>query len=102
MSLPTPDLRTLEKVAETVINYYRQLDEWVPTAEEIAQWFDALPAPLRLQMHTYGLRRCLTLPSFRRYVLEGRGYSMPAYMAAHLTPHELLHWVDDGDGGVLR
>ena len=101
MSLPILNPRTVEKVAETVVAYYRQIEEFVPTAEEVAQWFDALPAPLRLQMHTYGLRRCRTLPSFRRYVLEGRGYSMPAYMAAHLTSDVLVHWVDDGDGGVL-
>ena len=96
----TPSQQTTEKVAETILAYYRQANDFVATAVEFATWFDELPAPLRLQMYPRGLRYCLALPPLKRYVLEQRGYSMPAYMSTHLTPKELMHWVDDLYGGV--
>ncbi|MGY2134500.1 hypothetical protein ACW9KT_19890 [Hymenobacter sp. HD11105] len=90
--MESPYIPPCDKVTDTVLAYYRQVDELVITAQELATWFDLLPAPTRLQMHTLGLRTCLTLPAFRRSVLEHRGRSMAAYMAAHLTPDELRLW----------
>ena len=93
-------LTTSEKVAETVVAYYRLLEVASSTAEELASWFDSLFPDARAELNLIGLHRAILLPSFKRYVLEKRGHSMQAYMAAHLTPQELLYWVDDGDGGV--
>lgn len=93
-----PNQRTPEKVAETVLAYYRQAHEFVATAEELATWLDALPASHRLHLPTHGIRQCLHLPLFMRYTLENRGYSLAAYMATHLTADEWAYWVATGDG----
>jgi hypothetical protein len=92
MAKDSPYTSPRDKVTDTELAYYRQVDELVITAQELATWFDQLPAPTRLQMHTLGLRTCLRLPAFCRSVLEHRGLPMATYMAAHLTPGELRLW----------
>ncbi|MBW3131240.1 hypothetical protein [Hymenobacter profundi] len=100
MTASHPQQLLTQKIATTALAYYRQLESLPPTALELATWFDALAAPTRLQMHTLGLQACLRLPVFKRYVLEKRGYSMPAYMALHLAPDELVQWVDNSESGL--
>lgn len=96
-----PKQTIAEKVAETVLAYYRLADALLPTAQEFRSWFESLVPASQAELVLLSLEQANLLPTFKRYVLEGRGYSMPTYMAAHLTPQELPHWVDDNDGGVL-
>ncbi|ALW84954.1 hypothetical protein AUC43_07525 [Hymenobacter sedentarius] len=84
-----------EKVAATVLAYYRQLDALRVTAREFACWFDARSPADKVSLVRVGLAQSQQLPAFRRFLLEKRGHSMPAYMRAHLTPQELSLWADD-------
>lgn len=95
-----PEQTTFEKVAETVLSYYRITDSLPPSAQEFLSWLQSLLPSIQAEMALLTLGQASFLPAFKRYVLEGRGYSMQVYMAAHLTPQELPHWVDDNDGGV--
>ena len=89
-----------EKVAETALAYYRLTDSLIPTAQEVINWLESLLPSIQTEMVQLDYQQAILLPSFKRYLLESRGNSMPAYMAAHLTPEELPYWVDDNDGGV--
>ena len=98
--MDTDHLSPREKVAETVLAYYRLADTLPATARELAGWVDKLPVLEKAKLLVIGLQQAIVLPAFKRYVLEARGYSMRAYMQAHLSPTELRYWVDDNDGGV--
>jgi hypothetical protein len=89
-----------EAVAQTVIAYYRRLEEALPTASELTTWLRGLSVLDQHELSVIGLDKAVLLPAFRRYVLESRGFPMLAFMQAHLQPHELAYWVDDNDGGV--
>jgi hypothetical protein len=93
-------LTTAEKVTETVLAYYRLAEVLPASAKELASWFDSLLPDMRTEVNLVGLQQAILLPAFKRHLLERRGYPMQAYMAMHLTPHELRYWVNDNDGGV--
>ncbi|MGI4864618.1 MAG: hypothetical protein ACRYFZ_11910 [Janthinobacterium lividum] len=93
-------LNPQEKVAETVLSYYQLVESAPATATELASWVDRLPVLEKAELLAIGLAQVLALPTFKRYVLENRGHAMWSYMRAHLTPVELLYWIDDNDGGV--
>lgn len=56
MENPLEHFSAQDKIVATVLAYYRRLEGFVVTAQELATWFDRLPAPERLPMHTLGLR----------------------------------------------
>jgi hypothetical protein len=89
-----------EAVAQTVIAYYRRLDQALLTEHELTTWLRGLSAGDQAELLAIGLDKAVLLPACRRYVLESRGFSMLAFRQAHLQPHELAYWVDDNDGGV--
>lgn len=97
-----PEQTTVEKVAETVLSYYRLANARLPSTQEFRSWFESLVPASQAELVLLSLEQANFLPAFKRYILEGRGYSMPAYMAAHLTPQELPYWVDDNDGGCCQ
>lgn len=96
-----PQQTISEKVAETVLSYYRLADALLPSEQEFRSWFESLVPAIQAELVLLSLEQANFLPALKRYVLKGRGYSMQAYMTAHLTPQELPYWVDDTDGGVL-
>ena len=93
---PTPS----EIVAQTVVNYYHQFAAFTVPVSEALDWHGTLPPKQQALLLKLDVQQWTLLPAFRRYALEARGCSMQAYMAEHLTPAQLAHWVDDGDGGV--
>lgn len=88
-------LSLAEKVAETVIAYYKLADVMPATALDLAYWLDGLPSQEKVELIAIGLIQAPKLPAFKRYVLEERGHYMEAYMQAHLTPSELTYWGDN-------
>jgi hypothetical protein len=91
-----------ERVAHVVLDYYRQtegLAEAVTNLERM-DWYTALSQIGKDELQQLQPTRWIELPAFKRYLLEKRGLSMHRYVALHLTPAELTHWVDDGDGSV--
>ena len=84
--MDAPNQTPRERVAQTVLAYYQLLDARPATAVELASWVDGLAATDQATVTRIGLRQALLLPAFRRYVLEIRGVSMPAYMLAQLAP----------------
>lgn len=86
-----------EEVAAAVLGYYRLANDLVPTVLEAA-WVDALPPAEQQQVRLLGLRQLLLLPTFKRFLLEKRGWSMSNYLAKRLTPEEFQYWTNDRDG----
>lgn len=83
----------VEKVAETLMGYYRQADEWVASEEELLTWFATLAPHQRVAVHLVNPSHWLVLPECRRYVLQSRGYSLFTYLASHLTVAEFTYWL---------
>jgi hypothetical protein len=93
-------ITTAEKVVATAVAYYRQADLLKPSRKELIYWLATCSAAEQAKMLPIKVEALMLIPAFKRYVLESRGCAMAAYMAARLSPKELLHWVDDGDGGL--
>ncbi|GAB3637939.1 hypothetical protein GCM10027422_35290 [Hymenobacter arcticus] len=104
MDFPPSDLTPAEQLAATVLAYYRLADAEPITMPELLAWYEALPPADQAELSLLSPRNWLTLPGFRRHVLERRGYSMGAYLAARLSPAELAHWAaeQDGPGEISR
>jgi len=85
-----------------VLDYYRLTEKFssAVTSLERMDWYTALSQIAKDELQQLLPIQWIELPAFKRYLLERRGFSMHRYVALHLTPTELTHWVDDGDGGV--
>ena len=87
--LPLPEARQA---------YYRQARGLTPSLMEYLRWFNTLPAVVRPAARLAGPQeawkkrafRC----SFRRFVLEHRGYNYVEFMADHLEPAQFQRWVN--------
>ena len=64
-----PDDEFAKKITETTALYYRQLDLLSPTAIELVVYLEQLQLRVQHFMWQAGLRKCLSLPAFLRYVL---------------------------------
>jgi hypothetical protein len=84
-----------ERVASIALAYYRQANELLPSMSELVAWIAGLRLEVRTEVLPLNLAGLLLLPAFRRYILERRGYSMAAYMAAYLSGADFLYWVDN-------
>ena len=86
-----------EKVAETTLAYYRQGEILArnATETELLIWFSSCSAEAKGALALLGPNNWRTLASLRRYLLEKRGFSMQAYMLAHLASDELRYWVEE-------
>jgi len=102
MDIATSDETPAERVAHVVLDYYRQTEDFADkvTSLERVDWYTALPQAAKDELQKLLPAQWIDLPAFKRYLLEKRGLSMHRYVALHLTPAELTHWVDDGDGSV--
>jgi len=91
-----------ERVAHVVLDYYRQTDDFAGavTSLERTDWYTALSEAGKDKLERLLPAQWIELPAFKRFLLEKRGLSLRRYVTLHLTPTELTHWVDDGDGGV--
>ncbi len=90
-----------EKVAQVVIDYYRQTEKFAFVQQDLVNWYVQLSIADGMTIAALPTSSWYNLPQFKRHFLEQRGYSMSVYMAQHLTTHELTYWVDDGNGGAL-
>jgi hypothetical protein len=84
-----------ERIASGALAYYRQVDELLPSIFELMAWVAGLRLEVQAEVLCLNLVGLLLLPPFRRYLLERRGYSMAAYMAACLSSADFLYWVDN-------
>jgi len=102
MDTITSEETPAERVAHVVLDYYRQTDGFAGavTSLERTDWYMALPQAGKDELQQLPPAQWIDLPAFKRYLLEKRGLSMHRYVALHLTPAQLTHWVDDGDGSV--
>ena len=91
---------TTEKVVEVALTYYRLADSCSATITEALVWYTTLPPDVQQQLGVLPPHEWLSFPDFKRYLLEKNGISLHTYMATHLTPHQLNHWLLNGDGGI--
>ena len=77
--------------------YYRQAKGITPGLVEYLQWFHTLPAAQRPAARLAGLagtwKERPFRKSFRRYVLEHRGYRYVDFMAGHLDAAQFGRWM---------
>ncbi len=90
-----------EKVAQVAIDYYRQIEKFSLTRQDLTDWYVQLSIADGTTIAVIPTNSWYSLPPFKRYFLEKCGCSMSAYMAQYLTAHELTYWVDDKNGEVL-
>ena len=83
-----------EKVAQVIIAYYCQIEQFSPVREDLVGWYVQLSLEDGKAVATLPTNSWYDLPSFKRHFLEKCGHSMREYMANHLTPHELAYWKD--------
>jgi hypothetical protein len=88
----TPDDPT-QRIAAATVLYYQQLDGAPPTALELVAWLEKLLPRVQVQLFQQGLRQCLMLPAFQRYVLSTRGGSLHAFLEGRLAATDFASWL---------
>jgi uncharacterized protein involved in tolerance to divalent cations len=81
-----------ERVAEVELAYYQQADKLVFRADEMLAWYAALSLAEKTEVDLIKVANWKLLPSLRGYILERHGYSLPVFMAFHLTLADFLYW----------
>lgn len=93
-------LTMTEKVVEAALAYYRLASSFSATIPEALAWYDTLPLDAQQKVGVLPPHEWLSFPDFKHYLLGKSGISLHTYMAAHLAPPELNHWLLHGDGGI--
>jgi hypothetical protein len=83
-------LRIVIQVA--VSQYFAQGAALTPTEADYEAWLAGLPGPLYALSRGAGLQCARNNRSFRRFVLEARGFSLYEHLAEHLSPEALALW----------
>lgn len=74
--------------------YDQQAADFQPTKAEFEAWLRTLRPPAQRLAQQAGMKAMWTVPLFRRFVLEARGYRCVDFMAEHLAGKEFRRWVD--------
>jgi hypothetical protein len=82
----------LGDIAFTTYLYYREARNLEATPADFAAWLATLPAPRRSHAESRGLASSRSIPDFKRFLLERRGYSLTDFLAARLSPSVLAFW----------
>ena len=82
----------LGDIAFTTYLYYREARHVDATPADFVAWLAALPAARRAHAESRGLASCRSIPDFKRFLLERRGYSLTEFLAARLAPNVLAFW----------
>ena len=82
-----------QKIAAATVLYYNQLDATPPKALELVVWMERLLPRVQVTLFEQGLRHCLTLPAFLRYVLTARGLSLHTFLEEQLSPPDFASWL---------
>ena len=82
----------LGDIAFTTYLYYREARNVQATHAEFAAWLATLPAGRRAHAESRGLASARSIPDFKRFLLEKRGYSLTDFLSARLSPSVLAFW----------
>ena len=82
----------LGDIAFTTYLYYREARNVQATPAEFAAWLATLPAARRSHAESRGLASARSIPDFKRFLLEKRGYSLTDFLKARLSPSVLAFW----------
>ncbi|HEX8660216.1 MAG TPA: hypothetical protein VF690_21910 [Hymenobacter sp.] len=89
--VPSDQLLRLE-IRSAVHQYFAQGTALTPTEAEYEAWLLGLPGPLYAISRGAGFQCALLNRSFRRFVLEVRGFSLYEYLVEQLSPEALALW----------
>lgn len=95
----SPPNSIAERIEAVAAAYYRQMEQFCPLERDLIEWFVQLSTDDKTAAAGLRYERWPTLTGFKRYFLEKKGHSLPAYMARHLSAQELAHWADEAAGG---
>ncbi|WP_092670101.1 hypothetical protein [Hymenobacter arizonensis] len=82
----------LGDIAFTTYLYYREARHLAATPADFAAWLATLSAARRAHAESRGLASARAIPDFKRFLLEGRGFSLTEFLAARLSPSVLAFW----------
>ena len=82
----------LGDIAFTTYLYYREARNLEATPGDFAAWLAMLPAARRAHAESRGLVSARSIPDFKRFLLEKRGYSLTDFLRARLAPNVLAFW----------
>jgi hypothetical protein len=91
MNLAMPN-GALGDIAFTTYLYYREARNVQPTAADFSAWLATLPASRRAHAESRGLASSCSIPDFKRFLLEKRGFSLTDFLTARLSPPVLAFW----------
>ncbi|WP_426061642.1 hypothetical protein [Hymenobacter sp. B1770] len=84
----------LGDIAFTTYLYYREARHVNASPADFATWLATLPAARRAHAESRGLASARSIPDFKRFLLERRGFSLTDFLAARLSPRVLAFWQD--------
>jgi hypothetical protein len=87
-----------ERIAHAMQAYYRQGQDMPLLATDLLAWYRSLAPSDQAHVHALGPYHWAVLPTFKRYVLEQRGYSLVAYLQSHLTASDFAYWLAQQTG----
>jgi len=82
----------LGDIAFTTYLYYREARHVEASPADFAAWLATLPPARRAHAEFRGLAAARSMPDFKRFLLESRGYSLTDFLAARLSPTVLAFW----------
>ena len=92
-----PHQEQRNEVQLAVYHYFTQGADIEPLETEYEVWLVGLPSLQKVVCTVAGFEASKQNISFRRYLLELRGFSLYEYMKTHLSPSALVYWRNQSD-----
>lgn len=80
------------EVQQAVYQYFQLGAELVPTEADFTDWLAGLPPPLDVLSRVTGFVAAQHNLSFRRFLLEGQGFSLHEHLVDQLSPTAFALW----------
>jgi|GEM_PF-2939965 len=96
----SPDVFLRAEAQQEIRHYFARYHDGLPTEADFAQWLRGLPNPIRAIYIHNGLAIARRELSFRRYVLEVRGYSLCEHLRATLSAAAFDLWLESREYGT--
>ncbi|MDJ0367936.1 hypothetical protein QMK33_22570 [Hymenobacter sp. H14-R3] len=92
MLLTFPQVLRME-VQQAVYQYFQLGAELVPTEADFSDWLAGLPPSLTGLYRAAGFTAARHNPSFKRFLLEVRGFSLHEHLTQQLSPAAFAWWL---------
>ena len=89
----SPDVYLRYEVQRAVCRYFAQSVNLEPTEADYHNWLPGLPDPLYAICRAAGFPVAKRNLSFRRFVLEVRGFSLYEFLSEEISPEALSLWL---------